>query len=62
MNESNYLVERLTALCFTASSAVHECEFVYDFAAVISSISHFSQLELVSSVVRHGAVCVRLLE
>jgi hypothetical protein len=30
-------VDRLTALCFTASSVVHEWKFVYDLSAVGSN-------------------------
>jgi hypothetical protein len=33
-NEVFNFVDRLTALCFTASNAVHAWEFVYDFSAM----------------------------
>jgi hypothetical protein len=32
-----YFVDRLTALCFTASSAVHAWEFIYNLSAVDGS-------------------------
>jgi transposase len=50
-------VDRLTALCFTASSAVHAWKSVYDLSAVINSVC--SQLQLVNSVVHHGAAYFR---
>jgi hypothetical protein len=34
MKGSKSLVDHLTALCFMASNAVHEWEFVYDLSAV----------------------------
>jgi hypothetical protein len=37
MKGSNKLADRLTAFSFTASSAVHAWEFVYDFSAIGSS-------------------------
>jgi hypothetical protein len=55
-------VNRLTALCFKASSEVHVWEFVYDLSAVSGSYQFhypFFLLQLVSSVFRHGAVYFR---
>jgi hypothetical protein len=37
MKGSNELVDRLAALCFTARSAIHAWEFVYDLSAVGSN-------------------------
>jgi hypothetical protein len=56
-------VDRLTALCFTVSSVVHVWEFMIcqQWAAVIGSIGRFSQLQLVSSVFRQGAVYFRAM-
>jgi hypothetical protein len=34
MNGSNWLVDRMTTLCFTASSAVQAWAFFYDLSAV----------------------------
>jgi hypothetical protein len=34
MKENNYLVNLYTILCYTAGSAVHAWEFVYDLSAV----------------------------
>jgi hypothetical protein len=34
MKGSNELVDRLTAICFTANSAVHAWKFVYDLSAM----------------------------
>jgi hypothetical protein len=50
------------ALCFTTSYVVHLWEFVYNFSAVdntyqlSATLVTFSQLQLVSSVIRHSAV------
>jgi hypothetical protein len=61
MMGSNELVDHLTVICFTAGSAVHAWEFLYGLAAVIISVRHFSQLQLMGSVVRHGAVYFRAM-
>jgi hypothetical protein len=56
-------VDRLTALRFAASVAVHAWEFVYDLSALGSSYQlhlPFGLLQLVSSVIHHGAVYFRL--
>jgi hypothetical protein len=55
MKKNNYLVDLYTVLCYTASSVVRAWGFVYDLSAVISAMSHFSQLT-VSSVVRHSSL------
>jgi hypothetical protein len=51
---------RFTKLCFAASSAALEGKSVYDLSAVGGGYQlHWplsSQLQLVSSVLRHGAV------
>jgi hypothetical protein len=53
------IVDRLTASCFTASSAVHAWDFAMicqQWVAVIVSISCVFSVAVVSIVFRHGAV------
>jgi uncharacterized membrane protein YozB (DUF420 family) len=51
-------VDRLMAFCFTASSAAHAWKFMIcqQWAAVTSSISRLFLVQLLSRVVRQGAV------
>jgi hypothetical protein len=63
MKGSNYLLDRLTTLCFTASSAVYVLgvclRFVSSMQQLSAPLAICSQLQLVSSVVRHGDVYFR---
>jgi hypothetical protein len=52
---SNGLVDRLKVLCFTASSAIHVWEFLYDFSAVGSSYQLLSHLFSVTVSEQCGA-------
>jgi hypothetical protein len=50
MKENNELVDLYPALCYTAGSAVHAWEFVYDLSAVISTVSHLFPVNSSSGV------------
>jgi hypothetical protein len=47
MKEYNYLVDLYTVLCYTAGSAVHTWEFVYDF--LVAGSNYQAQEPFVSS-------------